>query len=70
MILKLSKQMYMYVVHTPTNALFINLFKSSKFTLKYVIISLLHVSVFNDSHQGAATSPNLYNDVILPSVLT
>jgi len=34
-----------YVVHTPTNALFINLVKSFKFTLKYTIISLLHVSV-------------------------
>jgi len=87
-----------YAVHSPTNALFINLVKSSKFTLKYTIISLLHVSVFNDHHQGAlsvpdwshiyvktlgkitshsvlhtahaATSPNIYNDVILPSVLT
>jgi len=37
-----------YVVHTPTNVLFINLVKSFKFTLKYTIISLLHVSVFND----------------------
>jgi len=36
-----------YAVHTPTNALFINLVKSFKFTLKYTIISLLHVSVFN-----------------------
>jgi len=36
-----------YVVHTPTNAPFINLVKSFKFTLKYTIISLLHVSVFN-----------------------
>jgi len=60
------------------------LVKSFKFTLKYTIISLLHASVFNDHHQGAlfvpnqsyaalrhaATSPNFYNDVILPSVLT
>ena len=73
-----------YVFYTPTNALFINLVKSSKFTLKYAIISLLHVSVFDDHHQGAlsvpmeraaalnhaVTSPNLYNDVILPRVLT
>ena len=29
-----------YVVHSPTNALFINLIKSFKFTLKYTIISL------------------------------
>ena len=43
----------MYIVHSPTNALFINLVKSSKFTLKYTIISLLHVSVFNDHNQGA-----------------
>ena len=30
-----------YAVHTPANALFINLVKSFKFTLKYTIISLL-----------------------------
>ena len=47
-----------YVVHSPTNALFINLVKSFKFTLKYTIISLLHVSVFNDHHQGALSVPN------------
>jgi len=47
-----------YVVHTPTNALFINLVKSFKFTLKYTIISLLHVSVFIDHHQGALPAPN------------
>ena len=35
-----------YAVHSPTNALFINLVNSFKFTLKYTIISLLHVSVF------------------------
>jgi hypothetical protein len=40
-----------YAVHTPTNVLFINLGKSSKFTLKYTTVSLLHVSVFNDHHQ-------------------
>ena len=40
-----------YVVHTPTNALFINLVKSFKFPLKCTIISLLHVTVFNDHHQ-------------------
>jgi len=47
-----------YLVHTPTNALFINLVKSFKFTLKYTIISLLHVSVFNGHHQGALSVPN------------
>jgi len=47
-----------YVVHSPTNTLFINLVKSFKFTLKYTIISLLHVSVFNDQHQGALSVPN------------
>jgi len=77
-----------YVVHSPINALLINLvnplnaelnliyhllallgahhilhvssirFKSVKFTLKYTIISLLHVSVFNDHHQGALSVPN------------
>jgi len=41
-----------YIVHTPTNALFINLVRSFKFTLRYTIILLLHVSVFNDHHQG------------------
>ena len=64
-------------VHSPTNALFINLVKTFKFTLKYTIISLLHVSVSlctaHNTHAAlrhAATSPNLYNDVILPIVLT
>jgi len=47
-----------YVVHSPTNALFINLVKSFKFTLKYTIISLLHVSVFNDHNQRALSVPN------------
>jgi len=47
-----------HVIHTPTNALFINLIKSFKFALKYTIISLLHVSVFNDHHQGALSVPN------------
>jgi len=47
-----------YAVHTPTNALFINLVKSLKFTLKYTIIPLLHVSVLNDHHQGALSVPN------------
>ena len=47
-----------YVVYTPTNALFINLVKSSKFTLKYTIISLLHVSGFNDRHQEALSLPD------------
>ena len=46
-----------YVVHSPTNALFINLVKGIKFKLKYTIISLLHVSVFNDYHQGALSVP-------------
>ena len=36
------------IVHSPTNALFINLVIRFKFTLKYAIISLLHISVFND----------------------
>ena len=47
-----------YVVHSPTNVLFINLVKIIKFTLKYIIISLIHVSVFNDHHQGALSVPN------------
>jgi len=33
--------------------------KSFKFTLKYTIISLRHVSVFNDHHQGDISVPNL-----------
>ena len=45
------------VVYTPTNALFINLVKNSKFTSKYTTISLLHISVFNDHHQGALSLP-------------
>ena len=47
-----------YVVHSPTNAIFINLNKNFKFTLKCTIISLLHVSVFNNHHQGALSVPN------------
>jgi len=47
-----------YVVHSPTNALFINLVKSFKFALKFTIISLLLVSVSNDHHQGALSVPN------------
>jgi len=47
-----------YIVNTPTNALFIKLVKSFKFALKYTIISLLNVSVFNDHHQGASSVPN------------
>ena len=35
-----------YVVHTPTNALFINLVNSFKFTLKYTIISLLYIYIY------------------------
>ena len=57
-----------YPVHTPINALLINLVKSFKFTLKYTIIRLPHNTHATVRH--AATSPNLYNDVILPSVLT
>jgi hypothetical protein len=47
-----------YVVYTPTNALFIDLVKSSKFTLKYTLISLLHALVFNDHHHGALPVPD------------
>jgi len=47
-----------YVVQTPTHAQFISLVKSFKFTLKYTIISLLHVSVFNDHHQGVLPVAN------------
>jgi hypothetical protein len=47
-----------YVVHSPTNALFINL---------YAVCSAhsTHATV-----EQAATSPTLYNNVILLSVLT
>ena len=47
-----------YAVHSPTNALFINLVKSFKFTLKYTIISFIHVPVFNGHHQGALSVPD------------
>jgi len=44
-----------------SNALFINLVKSFKFTLKYTILSLLHVSVFNplkpNDHYSGRTAP-------------
>ena len=49
---------YRYAVHSETNALFINLVKSFKFTLKYTIILFLHVSIFNDHHQGALSVPD------------
>ena len=48
-----------YAVHTPTNALFINFVKSLKFTLKYTIISLLHVSVFNDHIKNSSLTPDI-----------
>jgi len=51
------KDLFFYIVHSPTNTLFINLFKRFKFTLKYTIISLLHVSVFND-HQVQIKLPD------------
>ena len=35
-----------YLVHSPPNALFINLFKSFKFTLKYTIISRSDIIVY------------------------
>ena len=38
-----TKLHVVYIVHSPTNALFINSVKSFKFTLKYTIISFLHV---------------------------
>jgi len=47
-----------YPVHSQTNSLFINLVKSFKFTVKYTIISLLHVSVFNDHVQGTLSVPD------------
>jgi hypothetical protein len=46
------------LLHKKLKQNFINLVKSLKFTLKYTIISLLHVSVFNDRHQGALSVPN------------
>jgi len=55
----LYEHVTIYVVHSPTNALFINLDKLFKFTLKYTIMSLLHVSVFNDHYQRASCVPNL-----------
>jgi len=60
----LERNVYRCTVHfkiyvgDTLSALFINLVKSFKFTLKYTIILLLHVSVFSDHHQGALTVPN------------
>jgi len=48
------------VVHSPTNALFINFVNIFKFTLKCTIISLLPLSVFNGHHQGALSVIRLY----------
>jgi len=42
-----------YVVHSPTNALFINLVKILKFTLKYTILSILHVKHLTKSINSA-----------------
>jgi len=53
-----SRLITVNVAHTPANVLFINFGKSFKFTLKYTIISILHVSVFNDHHQGDLSVPN------------
>ena len=53
-----SVRFEIYVVQSPTNALFINLVKFFKFTFKYKIISLLHISVFNGHHKGALSVPN------------
>ena len=47
-----------YVVHSATNTIFINLVKSFKFTKRCTIIALLYVSVSNDHHQGALSIPN------------
>ena len=47
-----------YVVHSPRKTLFIKLVKILKFILIYTIISLLHVSVVNDHHQGALSALN------------
>ena len=50
-----------YVDHSPTNALFITTVKSFTFTLKYTIISLLHVSVsFCTAHNTHATRLTLH----------
>jgi hypothetical protein len=47
-----------YSVHSPTNALFIKLEKALKFTLKFTLSLLLHVSVY-DHHQGAYAGARL-----------
>jgi len=52
-----TSRLELYVVHTPANALFIKLGKVLKFTLKYTLISLLHVSVYVVMWQHSATSP-------------
>jgi cytochrome c oxidase subunit IV len=41
-----------YRVHSPTNALFIKFENALKFTLKFTLSLLLHVSVY-DHHQGS-----------------
>jgi len=46
-LMTIIRELYLYL----TKVIF--MLKSFKFTLKYTIISLLHVSVFNDHHQGA-----------------
>ena len=50
--------------HTNKCNYLINLVKSFKFTLKYTIISLLHVSVFNDHHHGALYLIYIYAEAL------
>jgi len=49
-----------YVVHAPTNALFINLVISFKFTLKYTEISLYCCRMIQQDVQNQATETKLY----------
>jgi hypothetical protein len=49
--------LYRYFAHQQMHYL-LTWLKSFKFTLKYTLISLLRVSVFNDHHQGALSVPN------------
>jgi hypothetical protein len=47
-----------YRVHSPKNTLFIKLENALKFTLKFTLSLLLHVSVY-DHNQGAYTGAKL-----------
>jgi len=58
--LSLHRAFWNYAVHSPTNALFIKLVKSFKFTLQYKLVSFFTAHNTHAALRHAATSPNIY----------